>query len=452
MGWLWGRLGPRCGRFGFSFTLLLAVGLAGPIVRAAIATPTNDEMALLVLANQFRSDPAAAGYSAPRVAPLAWSNALGDASRAHSTDMVVNQCFDHDSCDGTPWDERITDYYPSWFALGENIAAGQASVEDAHDAWVASQGHRENLLSAAYGEFGSGIAKTAGGTPYYTEDFGNRSGVTIPNLPAGTVLPRSGGTLARSFLVNYYASNGAAPAGVWALIGSTCHPLARVAGLAANGTYAADIALGATGCSPLVFQAITGSGSAVRFPDSGAILVAVNASCAERTATTPSVDCTASGGPAPTPTPTPMPTPEPGLSQIRIELRTSSLPSRDQIHLRATLPALASFDPSPAPLTVRITADGGQVWSQTFAASCGGAPCLRTNSRQSLYRALYAANGPGLTFTRNTLGRWRMRFWSHTANLGTLSSGTVTLRLEVGALAVEGSVPGTFVGRRVLAQ
>ena len=429
--------------------LVCGLGLLLATSRAVAAAPTNDEYALLVLTNQFRADPSALGYADPVVPPLAWNANLAAAARAHSVDMATNGCFDHDSCDGTLWSTRVGSYYPNWSALGENIAEGQTTVQEAHADWVASPGHRANLLSSSFAEFGSGIAVDGSGTPFYTEDFGNRSGVSIPFLPAGAVLPRTGAAGTRSFMVNYYAAGGAAPQGVWAIIGTSCQALPLVTGTAAHGTYRSDVAMNGSGCVSLVFEAVTSTGVQVRFPSSGAILVGVGASCAETTTTTPTLDCSA----GPTPTPTPAPTPPPGLSELQVQLYPAPMPDRSRVRVDAMLPALASFDPTSGPVTLTVSdAVAGTMWTATYPALCAGVACFRTSAARSLFRASSGPKGPALTFRQNALGMWHLRFWSQTEDLGTLSSGTLTLSLQAGGLTLQGSAPSVLQGRQLVAQ
>lgn len=65
---------------------------------------------------------------------------------------------------------RFTSMYPSgWSSAAENVAAGYrpASVVDA---WAGSPGHRANLLSSST-HIGIGVAMSAGGRLYYTQNF-----------------------------------------------------------------------------------------------------------------------------------------------------------------------------------------------------------------------------------------------------------------------------------------
>ena len=54
----------------------------------------------------------------------------------------------------------------------ENIAAGQPTVTAVMDAWMASPGHKANILNCAYTDIGVGYAVNSSGTPYWTQDFG----------------------------------------------------------------------------------------------------------------------------------------------------------------------------------------------------------------------------------------------------------------------------------------
>lgn len=54
---------------------------------------------------------------------------------------------------------------------GENIAAGQRSAAEVHQAWMDSPGHRDNRMNAAWTEYGIGVCEDADGRPYYVERF-----------------------------------------------------------------------------------------------------------------------------------------------------------------------------------------------------------------------------------------------------------------------------------------
>ncbi|HTP10508.1 MAG TPA: CAP domain-containing protein [Anaerolineae bacterium] len=119
--------------------------------------------------------------------PYKRATELDNAARYHSADMGQDNYFSHDTYDRSggnlvfvcdTW-ARLATYYPSTGWRGENIAAGYSTPQDVMNGWMNSSGHRANILSSNYWEIGIGYA-TASGSSYYrywTQDFGQRSGV-----------------------------------------------------------------------------------------------------------------------------------------------------------------------------------------------------------------------------------------------------------------------------------
>ncbi|MDB4885429.1 MAG: uncharacterized protein JWN79_867 [Gemmatimonadetes bacterium] len=57
-------------------------------------------------------------------------------------------------------------------AAGENIGEGYRSPAEAVAGWMASSGHRANILSASYTEIGTAMAPGPGGTVFWVQVFG----------------------------------------------------------------------------------------------------------------------------------------------------------------------------------------------------------------------------------------------------------------------------------------
>jgi uncharacterized protein YkwD len=57
-------------------------------------------------------------------------------------------------------------------AAGENIGEGYRNPADAVSGWMASAGHRANILSTSYTEIGTGVALAKDGTQYWAQVFG----------------------------------------------------------------------------------------------------------------------------------------------------------------------------------------------------------------------------------------------------------------------------------------
>jgi uncharacterized protein YkwD len=96
---------------------------------------------------------------------------LTAASRGHSGFMAQTGAFSHIGTGGSSFVHRDqAAHYPR--PMAENIAYGYRSGLDVVKAWLASPEHRANLLNCAATTVGVGAVYAAGGTPYYTQDFG----------------------------------------------------------------------------------------------------------------------------------------------------------------------------------------------------------------------------------------------------------------------------------------
>lgn len=96
-----------------------------------------------------------------------------DLARNHSIDMATNNYFSHESPDGkSVLSTRFQQYnIPNLYYYGENIAAGQETVIQAHEGLMNSLGHRKNILSDNFDYVVSGVAFNSKNTPYYTINF-----------------------------------------------------------------------------------------------------------------------------------------------------------------------------------------------------------------------------------------------------------------------------------------
>ena len=107
--------------------------------------------------------------------PLRLNRRLSRAARRHARDMVRRRYFSHDSLSGADFVARIrrTGYLRSarrWF-VGENLAWGsgdRSTPRSIMRAWMASHGHKANILGGRFREIGIGLA------------YGSPSGASSP--------------------------------------------------------------------------------------------------------------------------------------------------------------------------------------------------------------------------------------------------------------------------------
>lgn len=123
--------------------------------------------------------------------PLKRSPTLEQAGRYHAADMAADNYFSHDTFDRVggslvnvcSWSTRVQNYYDPlgghWQWMAENIAVGYTTPASVMSGWMASSGHRANILSPNAWEIGVGYYYYAGGTyhHYWVQDFGRRNDI-----------------------------------------------------------------------------------------------------------------------------------------------------------------------------------------------------------------------------------------------------------------------------------
>jgi uncharacterized protein YkwD len=170
-----------------------AAECAGADVVPAASNLTEVGQATLCLLNNERG---ARGLRAVTEVP-----GLTQPSRAYSARMVAESFFAHESPDGGTLVDRLTAAgyiapHGDW-TVGENIAWGQGNLSTPRSivaAWMASPGHRKNILTSEYTEIGVGVVTgTPGDTSWgatYTTDFGavahNEADETLVAAAAGS--------------------------------------------------------------------------------------------------------------------------------------------------------------------------------------------------------------------------------------------------------------------------
>jgi uncharacterized protein YkwD len=141
---------------------------AAPPSPEKVSGLTEPETEILGLVNTQR---ARAG-----LLPLKFSPRLAVVARGHSYDMAMRHYLAHNSPDGVAPADRITGVGIGYRAVGENIYmdeyADPADVpQRAMNRWLKSPEHLANIISSKFTETGVGIAQSADGSTYVTQDF-----------------------------------------------------------------------------------------------------------------------------------------------------------------------------------------------------------------------------------------------------------------------------------------
>ena len=133
------------------------------------------EQRLLDAHNSARSQArSCGGQSFSAAPPLEWNSLLGQAAKVHSNDMASNNFFSHTGSDGSSAGQRITNAGYNWRGWGENIAAGQQSVDDVMQGWLNSPGHCSNIMNPNISQIGGALVELQGSqySTYWTVVFG----------------------------------------------------------------------------------------------------------------------------------------------------------------------------------------------------------------------------------------------------------------------------------------
>jgi len=131
------------------------------VLKPAIPSPTplpDFEEQVVILTNQQRL--------ANGCGPVMMDYRLRAAAEGHSQDMAINDFFSHTGSDGSSAGDRIEAQGYDWSRWGENIAAGYSSPESVVAGWMASSGHRANILNCSFIHIGVGYY-------YLQNDTGN---------------------------------------------------------------------------------------------------------------------------------------------------------------------------------------------------------------------------------------------------------------------------------------
>ncbi len=144
-------------------------------VIARCEDPNELERLMLERINAERAQGRMCGsQSFPAVSLLTWNTQLVNAADAHSMDMARFNFFSHTGSNGLDVGSRVTAAGYTYSAVGENIAAGQQTIDAVMEGWLDSPGHCRNIMNANYTEVGASCARNnaADFRIYWTQVFG----------------------------------------------------------------------------------------------------------------------------------------------------------------------------------------------------------------------------------------------------------------------------------------
>lgn len=112
---------------------------------------------ILKLVNQARAE---AGLK-----PLSSSSALNSAAQTRAQEL--SQLYSHNRPDGSSCFTVLGEKGISYRTAGENIAVGYQTAQQVFNAWMNSEGHRNNILSEKFTQMGVGYTAQQGWTQLF---------------------------------------------------------------------------------------------------------------------------------------------------------------------------------------------------------------------------------------------------------------------------------------------
>jgi uncharacterized protein YkwD len=150
---------------------VLAGGCTSPASPTGAEAAGSSSGAAAEIASLTNAERQRAGLAKFIVSPL-----LMRAAQLHADQMASRGQMAH-VLPGTRYPEpldRLAAVGYDWQAYAENVAYGQGSPAAAVSSWMASPGHRANMLDPGLKEIGTAIADGSDGRPYFVQVFGTR--------------------------------------------------------------------------------------------------------------------------------------------------------------------------------------------------------------------------------------------------------------------------------------
>lgn len=105
--------------------------------------------------------------------PVRHDAVLETQATQYACEMIHYDFFAHDNpVTGSSLRDRAEEFGYEFRIIGENLAAGQATPQQAMADWMNSTGHRENILNEEFTELGVGVRTGGEYGIYWVQEFG----------------------------------------------------------------------------------------------------------------------------------------------------------------------------------------------------------------------------------------------------------------------------------------
>ena len=146
----------------------LVVALTLLLFTAPKTEMTTDEMVQKV--NEIRIEGCkCGGKKMSPVGSVSWNEKLYNSALSHASEMKKYRYFSHFSKSGKNVGERVDRFDYEWTVIGENIAEGQSSFDEAMEDWIKSPSHCKMIMDPNVKEMG--VARSG---RYWVQHFGTQ--------------------------------------------------------------------------------------------------------------------------------------------------------------------------------------------------------------------------------------------------------------------------------------
>ncbi len=127
-----------------------------------------DKETMVSMVNNVRKTGCTCGRTKmPPVKEVKWNDKLYSSASSHAQDMRRYKYFSHFSKRGEDVGERVDKFNYNWLVIGENIAEGQATFNQALEDWLKSPSHCKMIMDPKVNEMA--VAKSG---KYWVQHFG----------------------------------------------------------------------------------------------------------------------------------------------------------------------------------------------------------------------------------------------------------------------------------------
>jgi len=135
----------------------------------------NFNKEILRLTNNARSKSCKCGNTTYNsTSQLVWNDTLAKVALEHIKYLTTINELTHTGKGGSSSSQRVTKAGYVWRTVGENLALGQGTAEEAIQTWLESENHCKNMMNPSFKEFGAAFIKANSNGYFWIQVFATK--------------------------------------------------------------------------------------------------------------------------------------------------------------------------------------------------------------------------------------------------------------------------------------